>query len=136
MFALSAQGAIRVFPLPRMTADDEWVRCAFAPAERAFLPASRFVARAQKDIATLIRLRRRSLRGARALRAVVGQTASENSLGTMLSQAIRRPDLWVGMLVYIVIMGIVRLQLKIETEEAQTVWERDTGNRTAEARIK
>jgi hypothetical protein len=136
MFALSAEGAGRVFPLPRVTADDEWVRRAFAPAERAFVSGSRFFARAPKDLATLIRLRRRSLRGARAVRAVVGQTASENSVGIMLSQALIRPGLWPGMLIYILVMGIVRWQLKHETPAAQAVWERDTGNRTSEVRLK
>ncbi len=136
MFALSAQGAARIFPLPRVTADDEWVRRAFAPTERAYVSGSRFFARAPKDLATLIRLRRRSLRGARAVRAVVGQTASENSVGTMLSQALRRPDLWPGMVIYIAVMGIVRWQLQRETPDTQLVWERDTGNRTTGVRLK
>lgn len=136
MFALSAQGAGRVFPLPRVTADDEWVRRAFAPAERAYVASSRFFARAPKDLGTLIRLRRRSLRGARAVRAVVGQTAAENSVAIMLSQALRRPSLWPGMILYILVMGIVRWHLKRESPAAQTAWERDTGNRTSEACLK
>jgi hypothetical protein len=136
MFALSAEGAGRVFPLPCVTADDEWVRRAFVPAERAFVSDSRFFARAPKDLATLIRLRRRSLRGARAVRAAVGQTASENSVGIMLSQALLRPGLWPGLVIYIMVMGIVRWQLTRETPAAQAVWERDTGNRTSEARLK
>ena len=136
MFAVSAEGAGRVFPLPRVTADDEWVRRAFAPAERAYVPASRFVARAPKDLATLIRLRRRSIRGAKAVRAVMGQTASENSLSVMLSQALPKPSLWPAMMIYIMVMAIVRWQLKRESPAAQGVWERDTGNRTSEARPK
>ncbi len=136
MFGLSAHGASRVFPLPRVTADDEWVRRAFAPEERAFVASSRFFARAPKDLATLIRLRRRALRGARAVRAVVGQTGSENSIGLMLSQVLRRPILWPGTVIFILVMGLVRWQLNRETLAEHAVWERDTGNRTSEARIK
>lgn len=136
MFALSAHGAGRVFPLPRVTADDEWVRRAFAPAERAFVSGSRFFARAPKDLATLIRLRRRSLRGARVVRAVVGQTGADHSNGIMLLQALGRPLLWPGTVIFILVMALVRWQLNRETCAAQAVWERDTGNRTAEARVK
>ncbi len=136
MFALSAEGAARVFPLPRVTADDEWVRRAFAPRDRAFVQTSRFFARAPRDLATLIRLRRRSLRGARAVRAVVGQTASEQSAGRMLSQALAKPSVWPGMVVYVLVMLLVRLQLRTESAEARKGWERDLGNRVAEARLK
>jgi hypothetical protein len=54
----------------------------------------------------------------------------------MLSQSLRRPSLWAGMVIYIIVMGIVRWQLKHETPAAQAVWERDNGNRTSEARLK
>ena len=47
LFALSPIGVGRVFPLPLITGDDEWIRRAFAPHEVAFVAACRFVARAQ-----------------------------------------------------------------------------------------
>jgi hypothetical protein len=65
LFALSPEGAARVFPLPEITADDEYIRRSFAPAEIAFVAGCRFVARAPRTLASLVRVRRRSLRGAR-----------------------------------------------------------------------
>ena len=63
LFALSPEGVDRVFPLPNVTGDDEWVRRAFTPGEVAFVPACRFFARAPRTLAALIQTRRRSLRG-------------------------------------------------------------------------
>lgn len=136
LFAVSGDAAKRVFPLPEVTADDEWVRRSFAEQDRAFVPDCCFVAKAPLDLATLIRLRRRSLRGARAVRAAVGQTASENSVGTMIRAALPRPTLWPAMAVYAAVMILVRLQLKLEPESARTRWERDQGNRAHKAHAK
>lgn len=136
LFALSAEGARRLFPLPPVTADDEWVRRAFVAADRAYVAECRFQARAPRDLATLIRLRRRALRGARAVRAVLGQTATEGSVGAMLGKAALRPALWPGMAVYVAVMAIVRVHLLTEPADRAALWERDTGNRTAKAPVK
>ncbi len=136
LFALSAEGADRLFPLPPVTADDEWVRRAFAAADRAYVPDCRFHARAPRDLATLIHLRRRALRGARAVRAVLGQTGAEGSVGAMLSKAALRPALWLDMAVYVAVMAVVRVQLCTEPADRAARWERDTGNRTAKVPVK
>jgi hypothetical protein len=130
LFALSPNGAARVFPLPAVTADDEWVRRAFEAQDISFVPESRFVAKAPQDVATLIRLRRRSLRGARAVRSAVGHNQSEGSAKAMLRHAAPRPSLWLPMAIYIAVMLLVRLQLRLEPASAKTLWERDTANRS------
>lgn len=133
LFAVSALGASRIFPLPPVTADDEWVRRSFTAQETAFIPEAHFVAKAPRDVFTLIRLRRRSLRGARAVREAVGQQAAENSASSMLKIAMRDPSLWVPMAIYIAIMLTVRVHLKFEPAKARTNWERDNANRTTGA---
>lgn len=136
LFALSATGAQRLFPLPPVTADDEWVRRAFAPADRAYAPDCRFAARAPRDLTTLIGLRRRALRGARAVRAVLGQAGAEGSATAMLSQAAWRPALWPAMAVYVAVMALVRAQLFAEPANRAPQWERDTGNRLPKVPLK
>jgi glycosyltransferase involved in cell wall biosynthesis len=129
MFALSVEGVRRVFPLPQVTADDEFIRRAFLDSEVAFVEAAAFTARAPRDLATLIRVRRRSLRGARAVATTGIADRKSNSLGTMLANAARQPALWPGMAVFIAVMTVVRIQLAFETPAVSTTWERDATRR-------
>jgi len=130
LFALSVDGAARVFPLPEVTADDEWVRRSFTAAETAFVPACSFTARAPRDLATLIRVRRRSLRGARAVQA--SGLRAPGGLVSMLRGAALRPARWPDLAVFIAVMALVRLQLALEPRTARSAWERDTTNRPTE----
>ncbi len=134
LFALSAKGAAQVFPLPYLTADDEYIRRSFARHETAFVPSCVFVARAPRDLATLIRVRRRSLRGARAVAAkglrAPGRT--NGGVGTMLRAALIRPARWPDLAVFVAVMALVRVQLALEPRAAKTAWERDTTNRPSE----
>ncbi len=127
LVAVSAAAAARVFPLPDMTADDEWIRRSFAPDETAFVPGCSFTARAPRDLATLIRVRRRSLRGARAVQAA-GLLAAGGMM-PMLKQAGIRPSMWGDFAVFAAVMALVRVQLAFEPRTARTAWERDTTNR-------
>ncbi len=127
LFALSAAGAARVFPLPEVTADDEWIRRSFAPDEMAFVAACSFTARAPRDLATLIRVRRRSLRGARAVQAA--GLPADGGLKSMVKRALLRPSLWGDFAVFAAVMALVRVQLALEPCAARTAWERDTTNR-------
>lgn len=127
LFALSVKGAARVFPLPDMTADDEWVRRSFAPTDVAFVPGCSFTARAPRDLATLIRVRRRALRGARAVQAA--GLHRPGGTRAMLRAALTRPARWPDLAVYIAVMALVRAQLAVEPRSAGAVWERDTANR-------
>ncbi|NBZ89187.1 glycosyltransferase [Stagnihabitans tardus] len=127
LFALSPEGVRRVFPLPALTADDEWIRRAFAPEEVAFVPACRFTARAPRSLGALIQTRRRSLRGARAVTALRPAPKGEGPRA-MLRAALMRPARWPDLVVFAAVMLWVRLLLALEQGKA-TTWERDLTNR-------
>lgn len=127
LMALSPMAVARVFPLPDLTADDEWIRRSFTPAETAYVASCSFVARAPRDLATLIRVRRRSLRGARAVQA--SGLRAPGGLRAMLRHALIRPMLWPDLAVFAAVMALVRVQLALEPAAARTTWERDTTNR-------
>ncbi len=130
LFALSPAGVDRVFPLPALTADDEWVRRAFAPQEVAFVPACTFTARAPRTLGALIRTRRRSLRGARAVAAMGVVSPKGEGARAMLLAVLPQPRLWVAMAVYTLVMVWVRLLLATERTAQTPRWERDLTNRT------
>jgi len=129
LFALSPNGAARVFPLPEITADDEYIRRSFAPAEIAFVPASRFTARAPRTLASLIRVRRRSLRGAREV-ALMGKASPEKgSARRMIRRALTSPADLVPVAVFLAVSVCVRLSLLQERTAAAPLWERDLTTR-------
>lgn len=132
LFALSPQGLDRVAPLPAVTADDEWIRRAFAPSEVAFVPACRFVALAPRSLPALIQTRRRALRGARAITAQGRAAPRGEGPRAMLRAALLRPSLWPDLAVFVAVMAWVRLCLALETGKAAT-WERDLTNRVPAA---
>jgi glycosyltransferase involved in cell wall biosynthesis len=127
LFALSPAGVDRVFPLPEVTADDEWIRRAFAPDEVAHVPSCHFVARAPLTLAALLDTRCRSLRGARALSAMGREAPAGDGVRGMLAAASSRPSCWGDMGVYIAVMAWVRLRLAIERGAPR--WERDQTTR-------
>lgn len=127
LFAISSQAAKGLFPLPQVTADDEYIRRTLEPLGIAYVPDCSFTARAPRNLLTLIRVRRRALRGARAV-AFIG-AKRDGGPAAMLRHALPRPRLWADTAVFAAIMVLVRLQLACESEAAATVWERDTTNR-------
>ncbi|QYZ69218.1 glycosyltransferase family 2 protein [Neotabrizicola shimadae] len=126
LFALSPMGVRRVFPLPPVTADDEHIRRSFAPDEIALASECRFIARAPRTLAALIRTRRRSLRGTRALRAA--RPAGEGA-HPMLRAALAHPAWWPDLAVFLGVAAWVRLLLALEPRSAARRWERDTTTR-------
>lgn len=130
LFVVSASAAKGLFPLPQLTADDEFIRRSLEPLGVTYVPDCSFTARAPRDLATLIRVRRRALRGARAVAGVGG--ARTGGAATMLRHALPRPHLWADMAVFTVIMLLVRLQLAWESKAATTAWERDTTTRLSD----
>jgi glycosyltransferase involved in cell wall biosynthesis len=130
LFALSPKGVDRVFPLPALTADDEWVRRAFAPRDVAFVPACTFTARAPRTLHALVQTRRRSLRGSKAITAMGITSPRGEGAVAMLRAALPQPRLWAAMAVYVLVMVWVRLLLATETTITRPKWERDLTNRT------
>jgi hypothetical protein len=133
LFALSPQGAARVFPLPEVIADDEWVRRSFSDAETAFVGECRWIAEAAHTLAALVAVRRRSLRGTRAVTATLGPRQGSGTARQMLRAAISRPDRWSDMAVFIAVAAAVRLMLAVERPSEDRRWERDATTREARA---
>lgn len=127
LFALSAQGVDRVFPLPAITGDDEWIRRAFAPDDVACVPSCYFVARAPRSLRALIQTRRRTLRGARVISAMGRPAPAGEGSGAMLLAALLQPRRWLDVAVFVAVMLWVRLLLAIESTAPH--WERDQTNR-------
>jgi glycosyltransferase involved in cell wall biosynthesis len=128
LFALSPEGVDRVFPLPALTADDEWIRRAFDPDEVAFVPTCRFVAFAPRTLPALVQTRRRSLRGARAVGGMGRKAPQGEGARAMLRLAMARPARWPDMAVFLTIAVWVRLLLAMDRSTAPR-WERDHTNR-------
>lgn len=131
LFALSAAGAARVFPLPEVTADDEFIRRSFAAQDIAFVPGCRFVARAPRTMASLLRVRRRSLRGAREVSRLGKASPERGSARAMLRHAVTSPGDTVSIAFFLLVTLLVRLSLVFERDRSAARWERDLTSRTA-----
>lgn len=129
LFALSPEGAARVFPLPEITADDEFVRRSFAQHETTFVPACRFVARAPATLSSLVRVRRRSLRGAREVARMGKSSPERGSAVRMLGRAMTAPSDALPIGFFFLVTAWVRLRLAVERPAAAPRWERDMTNR-------
>lgn len=129
VFALSAAAAARAFPLPIITADDEYIRRSFEPREIACVSGCRFLARAPTTLASLIKVRRRSLRGAHEVEKLgLPRPERSNVLNVML-RAVRRPSNALPILVYAAVNAFIRVSLKTETTPPILKWERDLTTR-------
>lgn len=127
LFALSPQAAARVFPLPEITADDEYIRRSFAAADIAFVPDCRFVARAPRTLASLMRVRRRSLRGTRELNRMGKASPERGSARQMIARALASPADAVPIAVFLSVAALVRLSLRLRGTGPR--WDRDLTTR-------
>jgi glycosyltransferase involved in cell wall biosynthesis len=132
LFALTSDGAARVFPLPPVTADDEFVRRSFTAAETAFVPGCVFTARAPRTLGSLLRVRRRSLRGARAISRMGKPSPEGASVFDMAARVAARPAELPSFTVFVSVMAAVRLALAVEGRGPDARWERDLTSRTQE----
>jgi glycosyltransferase involved in cell wall biosynthesis len=131
VFALSPAAVSRVFPLPELIADDEFVRRSISQSATAFVPDCHFTARAPATVASLIAVRRRCLRGAREITAIGLQNPEQGSLRKVLSRFLRRPSAAFPIIVYCVLNAWVHLTLKYGPQRIHDRWERDLTTRTA-----
>lgn len=129
LFALSAGQAARLFPLPEITADDEFIRRSVAAQGIALAPGCTFTARAPAGLRDLIKVRRRSLRGARQVGKMGLSRPGPGSLSTMLRRAVSTPSEALPVLVFLAVMTWVRILLACEGQGAKTRWERDLSSR-------
>ena len=131
LFALSPEAAAQVFPLPEITADDEYIRRSLAAGPVAFVPGCRFAARAPVTMSSLVRVRRRSLRGAREVAAMGLPSPERGSPIAVARRALRRPATLLPIMVYSAVNAWVRLTLVGRRQGAAIRWERDVTTRAA-----
>ncbi|WP_164659297.1 glycosyltransferase family 2 protein [Tropicibacter sp. Alg240-R139] len=129
LFALSAATAARLLPLPEITADDEFIRRSVPVPDIALVNGCNFSARAPANLSDLIKVRRRSIRGARQLGKMGLFRPDPSSLPRMIHQALTKPSEFIPVLVFLTIMIWVRVALAFEGENAKARWERDLSSR-------
>ncbi len=129
LFALSPKAARRLFPLPTITADDEFIRRSITSAETAFVPECRFLARAPRTLASLFKVRCRSLRGAREVQEMGLSSPEHSSLKAVAARAFRQPVKAPSIAVYAAINVAVRIVLACRSSGQTGVWERDMTTR-------
>lgn len=132
VFALSEAAAARIFPLPAVIADDTYVSRSLPATHKAFTPDCCFTARVPRDLPTLIRVRRRVLRGNRELvrMGVLAQRDAADGMGAaLLRQVLTRPHLWAGLAVYALVGLVARAGLETEGRRSARRWERDDSSR-------
>jgi glycosyltransferase involved in cell wall biosynthesis len=135
VFALGRATAARIFPLPKVVADDEYVSRQVPPVAKRHVSEATFVMTAPATLADLIRIRRRSRRGTRALEradaGVEGRPANLGGLLAVLRAAAARPQTWGDVVVYALVITWVRLSLLADAVagRASQPWERDESSR-------
>ncbi|WP_435140916.1 glycosyltransferase [Pseudopelagicola sp. nBUS_19] len=128
VFAMAPEMAAQLFPLPLVTADDEYVRRHVGEDRIAYVPNSRFVARAPKSLSSLIEVRRRSLRGAREVSKMGLQSPERGSFVTVIGRMLRKPKCIISIGVYAGVNLWARLSLNSGSSNVGH-WERDMTSR-------
>ncbi|MEM7742798.1 MAG: glycosyltransferase [Pseudomonadota bacterium] len=132
LFALSAAQAELIHPLPRVTADDEFIRRNVGAGHATAVENCSFKTRAPSTLGDLLNIRRRSLRGTRELDQqglAALETAGTMSGVSILRSLASRPHLWVSALVYYAVAIFVRAVVSLEDPDRAPRWERDDSSR-------
>ncbi|MEQ3728778.1 MAG: glycosyltransferase [Tateyamaria sp.] len=129
LFALSAEAAKTVFPLPEITADDEYIRRSFSIEETAFVKECRFVARAPLGLSSLFKVKCRSLRGAREVQAMGLRKSEGSSVKAVIGRALRQPTGAFSILVYLSVNTAARFVLALWPSGKSGHWGRDLTTR-------
>lgn len=131
VFALSPRALAELFPLPQVTADDEFVARRLA-GRIAHVPSARFTVHAPRHLRDLVRIRTRSLRGTRALDQA-GLAANRPthfaSFAAMVRVAAKHPTQWPALATYAWVAAVVRLNYAVTSHSPK--WERDNSSRIA-----
>ena len=131
VFALAPKAVARLFPLPEVLGDDEFLRRSIAPADVAYVPECSFVAQSPRRIASLFATRKRALRGARQLGRMGLAAPRSGGLRAMLRALAARPHRWGDLAVFLCMAIALRLVLATEAKARSTHWERDLTTRRA-----
>lgn len=130
--ALSAAGRTRVGTLPRVTADDSYLRRLIPPHGVALVESVTFLVRVPRELGALIRVRSRSHRGTRQLAAHVPLGVRQRSAEArgLLRRVCLRPSLWLAAPVYAGVTLAARILSRLNSGAC---WERDQTSRVAAA---
>jgi len=131
--ALSADGLARLGALPRVTADDSYLR-RLIPSERvAVVDSVRFRVRTPRTVRSLVRVRSRSYRGNRELDALGSSRRADLSgeAHGLVRRIAARPGLWPDACIYLAITLAAR---GLSRRRTGPRWERDLTTRIPSAR--
>lgn len=128
--ALSSAGLARLGTLPRVTADDSYLR-RLIPSERvAVVDSVRFRVHTPRTVRSLVRVRSRSYRGNRELDSC-GLADFPGEAQGLLKRIAARPRLWPDACVYLAITLAAR---GLSRRHSGTRWERDLTTRIPSTR--
>jgi glycosyltransferase involved in cell wall biosynthesis len=129
IYALDADGHARVFPMPDVLADDEWVHRSFAPDERTVVAAARSVVRPALTVSAHLRRRVRVRLGNRQLEALGKPSAHGRLRLRSLGRLVRQRE--VGALdatCYLAVLVVDRVMSRRQRGREVT-WAADTTSR-------
>jgi glycosyltransferase involved in cell wall biosynthesis len=128
--ALSPAGLAYVGSLPRVTADDSFLRRVIPSDQVAVVDSVRFLVRAPRTLRSLVRVRSRSYRGNRELEALDScrQADFSGEANGLVRRVAARPALWPPACVYLAITLVARGLARRGTGAR---WERDLTTRSS-----
>ena len=140
LFALSMPLAKRIFPIPNVIADDEYISRRVPHGQTQFVHESSFTVFAPRRFADLIKIRKRSRRGTLQLETLQIEAGTRQIGGgafqTIFRRAARRPTAWAGVLVYTLIILYVRFSVKSDLSQLHVCcWERDESSRQRQVQL-
>ena len=132
VYALSRAGQLRVGPLPRITADDAFVRLRFQPHERAVVHDCTFTVSTPRALGDLIKIKTRSRRGNLQLVSIQADVQRDDAPANRvhLLRLALRPKSWpaLGIYLYVVAVTFVLAHWR-HALGAHHIWERDNSSR-------
>ena len=131
VYALGEAGHARVFPMPDVVADDEWVQRSFASSERAVVSAAQSVVRPAKTVPAHLRRRVRVRLGNRQLEAL-GKPAAHGRLrpGALVALVRTREVGVADATCYLAVLSIDRIITRRQRSRG-VAWSTDTTSRAA-----
>ncbi|GLZ28884.1 hypothetical protein Lesp02_10740 [Lentzea sp. NBRC 105346] len=126
VYALTAEGHARVFPLPDVISDDGWVHRAFTAEERVVVREATSVVRPARTLRAELRRRARVRRGNREL-SNLGRPAPEGGLrlGSLRGLVLDRTVSPIDALVYLTVVALTR----VRALNGRSGWGRDGSSR-------
>lgn len=132
VYALSEKGRLRFQQFPEVTADDGYVRIQFQSHERQTIPFVYSTVFAPRTISDLMAQKTRAHYGSYELRTLfpdLWKNRGESNNKSLL-RLFSKPQLWLGLSVYCLVMGLARRRALQRLESKQCHWERDNSSRS------